>query len=161
MPATTLAFVFTILASTVWPPQIERWRPLIMVVTRSYNVDPDLIAAMVFTESNGDAGALRYEEHTQTYSVGLMQINSFPGRPSVEELLDPRFNLGYGARILRQIRNEQADDLRDALAAYNCGWVRLRAGTCGSRGGYHYADDVIRKCREFGGCVWRPRPRRY
>lgn len=45
-------------------------------------------------ESHGNPAAIG-DGHTAHVSVGLFQIRTLPGRPSIEKLKDPQFNVGY------------------------------------------------------------------
>jgi soluble lytic murein transglycosylase len=95
----------------------------------AYDVDPELLRAVVWRESRFNPGALG-----KAGEVGLMQVT--PGaaaewaaaedrpRPSSHDLLDPRTNTRVGAWYLgRAIRRWSArpDPLPFALAEYNAG----------------------------------------
>jgi len=79
-------------------------------------------------------------------AVGLMQVMPrdgiaasfecingpcFTGRPSMQELLNPEFNLDYGCNMLTRLISEKGS-IRDALKAYGPRDV-----------GYIYADKVL------------------
>ncbi len=144
-----------------WPPPIEYWRPLVESVAARYEMDPALIAAVIWQESNGDQNKTRYEEWLGLSSIGLMQIIPFNWRGVTEtQLLSPRFNVDYGAAILTDAIRQADGDIRLGLAAYNCSFEGVAADKCGRWGGYHYADSVLQFCREFGGCAPKPAERR-
>ena len=147
-----------VLVSSLWPPRIEQWRPIIEDVSSETDLDPSLIAAVIRWESDGQADAVRYEPYFDVYSVGLMQIVTFDWRRlTIDQLLDPRFNVRTGSYILKTTLDKLAHgNLRLALALYNCG-DGVYDNLCGKWGGYVYADKVIKTCREYGGCDVRPR----
>jgi len=127
--------------SPLYPVAIQQWRPLIEQCAGRYQLDPDIVAAVMLQESAGNAGAT-----SSSGAVGLMQVMPcdgvaagfqcnngpcFADRPSSAELYDPQFNIDYGCRTLRGLIDHQPS-LRDALRAY------------GPRdSGYAYADLVI------------------
>ena len=141
------------LCASVWPPMIEQWRELIETVARRNGLDPSLLAAIVQVESGGDRDAVRCEDWLGVCSYGLMQIVDFDWRRlTLEQLLDPDFNVDMGTFILSEsIR--QGGSIRRGLAVYNCGLEGVRTNRCGKHGGYAYADKALRLCREYGGCV--------
>lgn len=113
--------------SPYWPETVRRWEPLILAEAERRGLDPDLIAAVIWKESQGwpsrrgPAGA-----------VGLMMVMpkeaGFSWRPTAEQLMDPATNIFWGARALSIILQQSGGDLFNALAAYNGGWdqVHLR-----------------------------------
>lgn len=124
-----------------YPASVQQWCKLIRKNARQYGLDPTLIAAMILQESGGDAQAYSYNG-----AVGLMQIMPrdgaaaafqcingpcFANRPSIDELLDPAFNIAYGAQMLAGLI-ERYGSVREALAAYGPTGV-----------GYYYADIVL------------------
>ena len=115
-----LAAQLDILAPT-WKPHIRRWSPHIRTVSQKYGLDPDLIAAVVQAESQGDPIAESYMG-----AVGLMGVMpagpGFEWRPTREELRDPFTNLDWGTAILAAILRQSGGDINAALAAYNGGW---------------------------------------
>lgn len=124
-----------------YPDAVRRWCTLIMQTAAKYDLQPDLLAAVMLQESGGNPDAL-----SRSGAVGLMQIMPrdgkaaefmckngpcFAKRPSMAELYDPAFNLDYGARMLSGLLSRHGS-LRDALKAY--GPMDI---------GYRYADLVI------------------
>lgn len=120
------------------------YRNLIEVSAGRQELDPDLVEAIILTESSGHADAFRYEpDFWRRYmkdkpqwqgaiprrvssSYGLMQIMypvawelGFRGEP--EELFIPSLNLSYGCLKLRLLVDWARDDVDRALAAYNGG----------------------------------------
>jgi soluble lytic murein transglycosylase len=91
-----------------------------------YDLDPALVAAVVYAES-------RFDEHARSSqgAVGLMQIlpetadqiadQSGGLTFTTEDLEDPRINVRYGSYYLRQALDAYDGDLRAAVASYNAG----------------------------------------
>lgn len=119
-------------------------RPTIEAVSALHGLDPDLIEAVVRTESSGRAAAYRFEPgywrrylaKNATYntmeprraaaSYGLMQVMyptaramGFRGDP--EELFVPRTSLHYGCLVLKDNLKWSDGNMDAALAAYNGG----------------------------------------
>lgn len=89
------------------PDSVRRWAFLIVPAAKKYGVDPDLVAAVMTMESNGDPLAWSSAD-----ARGLMQILHGPW--------DPKENIYQGTRLLRRLIDEfGSTDL--ALAAYNAG----------------------------------------
>lgn len=109
------------LLSTYWSEDITRWSNQIYKVAYVYGIDPDLIAAVVYAESRGQADVESY-----VGAVGLMGVMPYgPGlewRPTSRELQDPETNLRWGVSILADILRQSGGDVFAALAAYNGGW---------------------------------------
>jgi hypothetical protein len=107
--------------SPVWGPNIRQWDSYIAVLSSTYGLDPDLIAAVIREESNGD-----YQGISRAGAVGLMGVMpSSPGlewRPQPEELLNPGTNMRWGVAILSDIMQQAGGDPYAALAAYSGGW---------------------------------------
>lgn len=122
-------------------PAVWQWCPLIMRAADRYQLDPNLIAALILVESGGDPQA-----YSSYGAVGLMQVEPrdgiaasitcpngpcFADRPTIAQLQDPAFNVDYGAMLLRSYVDRYGS-LREALRAY------------GPRGeGYYYAELVL------------------
>lgn len=107
--------------SPIWPPSIQQWSEDIEILAEVYGVHPDLIAAVIREESNGQPEGLSTQG-----AVGLMGVMpAGPGlewRPSTEELLNPSVNMRWGVQILAEVVRQSGGDLAAALAAYNGGW---------------------------------------
>jgi hypothetical protein len=114
----------TAMLSPFWRPVISQWADQIHAVAVAYQIDPDLIAAVVLAESHGDPVAV-----SRVGAVGLMGIMpveaGFAWRPTTEALKDPEVNLDWGTAILADILRQSGGDLSTALAAYNGGWTQL------------------------------------
>jgi soluble lytic murein transglycosylase len=105
---------------------------------RNYDLDPALLAAVIYTESRFDSSA-----RSGAGAIGLMQLlpetargialRTGGGRFVVADLLDPEINIRYGSWYLDHLRDRYGD-LRLALAAYHAGqgnvdeWLRSGGG---------------------------------
>lgn len=138
-----------------WPDGVRQWESTIENSARTYGVDANLIAAVMFVESHG-----RPEAISEMGAVGPMQIMPFAWRP-VEQLSDPHFNIEYGTRILADVLEQTRGEVRRALGAYNCGFPALDAGHCGRGAGYDFATRVLDVRLRFDNCwsrAWRVGP---
>jgi soluble lytic murein transglycosylase len=98
---------------------------------RNYDLDPALIAAVIYRESKFDAGA-----RSSSGAIGLMQLlpdtargialHTGGSRFRVEDLYDPEINVRYGSFYLRRLLTKY-EDTRLALAAYNAGQANVDA----------------------------------
>jgi hypothetical protein len=104
-----------------WDAAIQYWAPQIVAVARAHGIDPDLVAAVMKSESNG-----RDYVVSRAGAVGLMGVMpQGPGlewRPTQEELANPGVNLRWGVSILSEIIRQSGGDIYAALAAYSSGW---------------------------------------
>lgn len=131
-----------------YPENIKQWCNLITEYSRKNDLDPDLIAALVWQESGGNAIA-----YSRSGAVGLMQVMPkdgiaatfqcpngpcFASRPSIKELQDPNFNIKYGTGMLAGLVNRYGD-VREALKYYGPSNV-----------GYYYADKVLGIYKNYG-----------
>jgi soluble lytic murein transglycosylase-like protein len=134
----------------------KHW-PLIEELAKQYQLDPNLVGAIVLAESGGDTFAVRFEPHVyrrQTYinlnapkprtcsketervlqsmSFGLMQVMGFNARPAgfcgwLNELCDPAVGLDQGCQHLAGLL-KRWPDFEDAVSAYNQGSPRKQGG---------------------------------
>jgi hypothetical protein len=124
-----------------YPQSILQWSDIIADASQQHGLDPNLIAAIILEESNGDSQA-----YSRSGAVGLMQVMPrdgiaasfmcvngpcFTNRPSMQELFDPHFNIQYGAEMIGGLLNKYGD-LREALKSYGPKDI-----------GYQYADQVL------------------
>lgn len=124
-----------------FPQSIQQWCQLILINSQKYNIDKILLASVMLQESGGDPNA-----YSKSGAVGLMQVMPkdgiaenfmcingpcFAGRPSMEELFDPAFNIEYGARMLSNLFQKHGN-WRDSLKSYGPMDVD-----------YHYSDLVL------------------
>jgi hypothetical protein len=127
--------------SKKYPGKIRQWCDLITKFSRQNDLDPDLIAALIWQESGGNPVA-----YSKSGAVGLMQVMPrdglaasfmcvngpcFTNRPSIAELEDPAFNVKYGTGMLANLVAKYGD-VREALRYYGPRDV-----------GYYYADKVL------------------
>jgi len=97
------------------PDEIDRAAAL-------YNVPAELVRAVIWAESAGDAAAI-----SRAGAIGLMQLMPrTSGDMYVEDPVDPAQNIMGGTRYLRQLANEFAGDMVLVLAAYNAGPEAVR-----------------------------------
>jgi soluble lytic murein transglycosylase-like protein len=124
-----------------YPAKVTQWCDLITDYATKHNLDPDLIAALVWLESGGNELA-----YSRSGAVGLMQVMPrdglaasfmcvngpcFKDRPTTNELRDPEFNIAYGTRFLAGLIQKRGN-LREALKSYG----PMDAG-------YTYSDKVL------------------
>lgn len=119
--------------SPYWSPDVSRWESFILSAAEERNLDPDLIAAVIWKESLGRAW-----ERGPVGAVGLMGVMPFDWRPSVNELQNPWTNIAWGSRALAHTIRDGQGDLYYALAAYNGGWDKIHLRVTRS-----YAADVL------------------
>jgi soluble lytic murein transglycosylase-like protein len=127
--------------SSSYPDSILQWCDQITRHSKKNNLDPDLVAALIWQESGGNPTA-----YSKDGAVGLMQIMPrdgiaakfqcangpcFVNRPSIDELQKPNFNIKYGTAMLANLQQKYGDT-REALKYY--GPMNV---------GYYYADKVI------------------
>jgi len=127
--------------SNHYPEKIQQWCLYIQQAAGEFQLDPNLIAAVMLQESGGNPDA-----YSRSGAVGLMQVMPhdgkaaefmcingpcFANRPSMQELFDPQFNIQYGVRMLAGLIQRKGD-VREALRAYG----PMDAG-------YTYADKVL------------------
>ena len=124
-----------------YPETILQWETPILNAALEYEIDPNLIAAVMLQESGGNPQAI-----SVSGAIGLMQVMPkdglaasficsgmpcFSNRPSSDELLEPEFNIAYGAHMLSELIIKKGS-LREAL--YHYGPYDMD---------YEYADRVI------------------
>jgi soluble lytic murein transglycosylase len=96
---------------------------------RNYELDPALLAAVIYRESKFDADA-----RSPSGAIGLMQllpdtakgiaVHTGGSRFRVRDLYDPEINVRYGSFYLRRLIVKYRDE-RSALAAYNAGQTNV------------------------------------
>lgn len=102
---------------------------------RARDLDPSLVAAIIWQESTFDAGAVSHAG-----ARGLMQVMPLTGRllsrslgrrPRTRDLHDPAISLELGTLYLKQMLDRFGGRVEQALAAYNAGPQRVVAWTNG------------------------------
>ena len=119
---------------------------------RNYDLDPALLAAVIYKESKFDPDA-----RSRSGAIGLMQLLPDTAKGIalhtggrefvVSDLYDPEINVRYGAFYLRRLLRKYGDD-RLALAAYNAGQRNVDEWLAADRGiGFpetrNYVDEVL------------------
>jgi soluble lytic murein transglycosylase len=105
---------------------------------RNYELDPALLAAVIYRESKFDAGA-----KSSSGAIGLMQllpatakgiaVHTGGSRFRVADLYDPEINVRYGAFYLRRLLTKYGDTTL-ALAAYNAGQANVDSWRADGKG---------------------------
>jgi len=105
---------------------------------RNYELDPALLAAVIYQESKFKADA-----RSTSGAIGLMQLlpdtakgialHTGGSRFTVEDLYNPEINVRYGAWYLHHLLLKYGDE-QDALAAYNAGQDNVDRWTAEGRG---------------------------
>lgn len=99
---------------------------IVIAHARNYDLEPDLLAAVIYAESRFDSEAV-----SSAGAVGLMQLlpetakgialRTGGARFVVSDLRNPEINVRYGSWYLDHLRDRYDGDLRLALAAYHAG----------------------------------------
>jgi hypothetical protein len=115
----------------------------ISIAADTHDVDPDLIRAMIDTESGGNPQAV-----SNKGASGLMQL--MPGTAKemgVEDLTDPFQNIMGGTKYIKKLLEKFDGDTHLALAAYNAGprKVKEAGGIPPYKETQNYIDKVQRK----------------
>jgi soluble lytic murein transglycosylase len=102
-----------------------RYEAIVRGHAKNYDLDPALLAAVIYTESRFNARA-----RSTAGAIGLMQLLPDTARGIavrtggdnfvVDDLYVPELNVRYGAWYLRNLLNRYGDE-RTALAAYHAG----------------------------------------
>ena len=126
----TVAASFTYLRAgePAWFQRIRyplRYEQIVKGHAKNYQLDPALLAAVIYQESKFEADA-----KSETGALGLMQlqpdtakgiaIRTGGSRFQTSDLYNPEINIRYGSWYLRHLLNKY-DDEKLALAAYNAG----------------------------------------
>jgi soluble lytic murein transglycosylase len=92
---------------------------------RNYDLDPALLAAVIYQESK-----FRADAKSSSGAIGLMQLRPQTAEGiairtggthfRVSDLYNPEINVRYGSWYLRHLLDKYGDE-KDALAAYNAG----------------------------------------
>ena len=115
---TSPELVPSVIVETVYhmPPEVL-YEPLILEAAEQHGVDPDLVRAVVRTESAFDAQAV-----SSAGAQGLMQLMpALAEELGVVDPFDPRQNVFAGVRYLRALLDQHDGDETLALASYNAG----------------------------------------
>ncbi len=115
---------FTNRAPSLSPPQRSvpsrrqsRVMPLVYTLARKYDIDAQLIRAIITVESNFNVRAI-----SRAGAQGLMQLMPATAtRYSVADPFDPKANIEGGIRFLKDLWHRFQGDMKRVLAAYNAG----------------------------------------
>jgi peptidoglycan lytic transglycosylase len=126
--ALALAALYVVQISPPWYERIRyplRYETIIRGHAQNYDLDPALLAAVIYQESRFDAGA-----RSPSGAIGLMQLRPETAKGialrtggtafRIDDLLDPELNVRYGSWYLRHLFRKYGDE-RLVLAAYNAG----------------------------------------
>ncbi|HEX3254699.1 MAG TPA: lytic transglycosylase domain-containing protein [Gaiellaceae bacterium] len=120
---------------------------------KNYDLDPALLAAVIYRESKFDAQA-----KSDSGAIGLMQLlpdtaegialHTGGSQFELSDLWDPEINVRYGAFYLRRLLNKYGN-VRLALAAYNAGQANVDEWVAEGKGivfpeTRQYVDEVLR-----------------
>ncbi len=97
--------------------KIDAYEPIINEAARTYNIDKNLIKAVIKAESGGNNYAV-----SPVGAKGLMQIiDSTAKSLGIRNVFDPRENIFGGTKYLKNMLETFDGNLELALAAYNAG----------------------------------------
>ena len=109
-----------------------RYEHIVRGHARNYDLDPALVAAVIYQESKFEPAA-----RSDSGAIGLMQLLPATARGIAtrtggiafrdDDLLDPELNVRYGCWYLRHLLRKYGS-LDDALAAYNGGQGNVDRG---------------------------------
>jgi soluble lytic murein transglycosylase len=129
------AFLYVDTASPPWYERLRyplAYETIIRGHARNYDLDPALIAAVIYQESKFEVDA-----RSEAGAIGLMQlrpetakgiaVRTGGSRFRVDDLLDPEINVRYGSWYLRHLLDKYGSEER-ALAAYNGGQGNVDRG---------------------------------
>ena len=98
-------------------PKDRMYDDIIREAAATYDVDPELIRAVIRAESGFDA-----EATSRAGAQGLMQLMPFLSKElGVKDPLDPRDNIFGGAKYLSKLLSRHEGNVALAVASYNAG----------------------------------------
>jgi peptidoglycan lytic transglycosylase len=126
--AVSVGFVYFRNGEPKWLDRIRyplRYEQIVRGHAKNYNLDPALLAAVIYQESK-----FRADAKSSSGAIGLMQlrpetaegiaIRTGGTRFRVSDLYNPEINVRYGSWYLRHLLDKYNDE-KTALAAYNAG----------------------------------------
>jgi len=97
--------------------RVERFETIINDASTHYDIDPDILKAVITQESGGNPHAV-----SKKGARGLMQLMDTTAKDlGVNDVFNPVENIFAGARYLKQLLNRHEGNLEHALASYNAG----------------------------------------
>jgi soluble lytic murein transglycosylase len=106
-----------------------RYEQIVVGHAENYNLEPNLVAAVIYQESKFDADAV-----SSSGAVGLMQLLPETAQGIADrtggtgwqerDLVNPELNVRYGSWYLRHLLDKYGDE-ELALAAYNAGQANV------------------------------------
>jgi hypothetical protein len=104
----------------------DQYKILIESTAKKYNVDPDLVRAVIAQESGFKSSASRTELLLGDASQGLMQITlgtakGLGFRGTSAELATPENSVEYGTKFLAECLRTKNGNIEDAISMYNGG----------------------------------------
>lgn len=98
-------------------PSEKDYDHIIHRMSDKYNIEPEVIKAVITAESNWNAKAV-----SEKGAMGLMQLMPSTARElQINNPFDPEQNIEGGTRYLRLLLNRFNGNLKFAVAAYNAG----------------------------------------
>lgn len=128
----------------------ERIEQLIDIINEAaveYELDPDLLKAVIIQESSGNPDAV-----SKSGAKGLMQLMDDTAEElGVTNIFDPKENIFAGARYLKGLLIRNKGDLKLSLASYNAGpgAVKLYDGIPPYPETHNYVRNVIKLQQKF------------
>ncbi len=96
---------------------VGKYSDIISEAAGTYNLQPNLIKAVIAAESSGNADSLSVKD-----AKGLMQLTGSTAKEmGVSNPFNPRENIMGGAKYLKSLMEKFPGDLPKALASYNAG----------------------------------------
>jgi soluble lytic murein transglycosylase-like protein len=129
------------------PREHTPFHGIIVQVAGRYEVDPNLIRAIIFAESGYNPRA-----KSKKGARGLMQLMPSTAKSlGVEDIYDPEENIDGGVRYFRSLLDRFDGDVQLALAAYNAGsrHVRNYEGIPPFKATRHYIQKVLKFHEKF------------
>jgi peptidoglycan lytic transglycosylase len=126
--AVAASFVYLRNGEPAWFQRVRyplEYEQIVRGHARNYQLDPALLAAVIYQESK-----FRADAESDAGAIGLMQlkpetakgiaIRTGGSRFQTSDLYDPEINVRYGSWYLRHLLDKYEDE-KTALAAYNAG----------------------------------------
>jgi len=135
------------LSPEMFPSQVRQWERTIEKASQKFNVDKNLIAAVIDAESGGNPLA-----KSKAGAAGLMQLMPKTAKDmDVKNSFNPSQNIMGGTKYLKQMLNKFGGDLNLALAAYNAGPAKVEkyGGVPPFKETQNYVEKITSKINEI------------